>query len=98
MTATLSQTSKTTMNPTQEIHEHILNECLKGRVPEGFDDDCQLIDEGILDSLAIMKLIAWLEKHFSIEFGDDEIVPEHFNSVNALVGFIKQKRAVSEGN
>ncbi len=86
------------MNPTQEIREHILSHYLKGQAPEGFDDDYPLLDEGILDSLAIMKLIAWLEKHFSIEFGDHDIVSEHFGTVRALAGFIRQKRAVSEDN
>ena len=87
-----------TMNPTQEIREHILSHYLKGQAPEGFDENYPLIDEGILDSLALMKLIAWLEKRFSIEFGDHDIVPGHFGSVHALAGFIGQKRAVSEDN
>ena len=86
------------MNLLQVLREHIINQYLKGKEPEGFNDDYNLIDEGILDSLAIMNLIAWLEKHFSIEFDEGDIVLENFSSVNALLGFVQQKRAASEGH
>ncbi|TAN68714.1 MAG: acyl carrier protein [Methylobacter sp.] len=79
----------------QELREHIINQYIKTKEPEGFNDDYNLIDEGILDSLAIMNLIAWLEKHFSIEFDEGDIVLEHFSSVNALVDFVQKKRAAS---
>ncbi len=83
------------MNLPQLLREHIINQYIKTKEPEGFNDDYNLIDEGILDSLAIMNLIAWLEKHFSIEFDEGDIVLENFNSVNALLGFVQHKRAAS---
>lgn len=86
------------MNLAQELREHIINQYIKSKAPEGFNDDYNLVDEGILDSLAIMSLIAWLEKHFSIEFDDGDIVLENFSSVNALFDFVQKKRAASEGH
>lgn len=80
----------------QELREHIINQYIKTKEPEDFNDDYNLIDEGILDSLAIMNLIAWLEKHFSIEFDEGDIVLENFNSVNALFDFVQKKRVVGE--
>jgi acyl carrier protein len=65
-------------------------------VPEGFDDDYNLVDGGLLDSLAIMNLITWLEKHFSIEFDDGDIVLEHFCSINALLDFMQRKHAADK--
>ena len=86
------------MNLPQVLREHIINQYLKDKEPEGFSDDYNLIDEGILDSLAIMNLIAWLEKHFSIEFDEGDIVLENFSSVNALIDFVQQKYAVNEAH
>lgn len=83
------------MNLPQQLREHIINQYIKTKAPEGFNDDYNLIDEGILDSLAIMNLIAWLEKHGSIEFDEGDIVLENFSSVNALLDFVQHKRAVS---
>lgn len=84
------------MNLRQELSEHIIKQYLKGQIPEGFDDDYNLIDDGILDSLAIISLVDYLEKQYQIEFGDNDIVPEHFSSVNALAEFVSQKRAGHE--
>ena len=53
--------------------------------------DYDLIDEGVLDSLAMMNLTTYLEQQYQIEFGDHDIVPEHFCSVNALSGFVRNK-------
>ena len=86
------------MNLLQVLREHIINQYLKGNEPEGFNDDYNLIDEGIFDSLAIMNLIAWLEKYFSIEFDEGDIVLENFSSVNALLGFVQRKQTASEAH
>lgn len=86
------------MSLQQVLRENIINQYLKGKEPEGFNDDYNLIDEGILDSLAIMNLIAWLEKHFSIEFDEGDIVLENFSSVNALLGFVQRKQTASEAH
>ncbi len=83
------------MNLAQHLREHIITQYIKAKEPVGFNDDYNLIDEGILDSLAIMNLVAWLEKQYSIEFNEGDIVLENFNSVNALVDFVKAKRAAS---
>ena len=79
------------MDLQQTLREHIINQCLKGDVPDDFDDDYNLIDAGILDSLAIINLVSYLENQHHIAFGDDDIVPEHFMSVNALTAFAQQK-------
>ncbi len=79
------------MNLQQELREYILNQYFKGQAPDGFDDDYNLIDDGIMDSLAIINTVTHLEKQYQIEFGDNDIVPEHFSSVNALAEFVQQK-------
>ena len=84
---------RVTMNLLLELREHILNQYLKDQIPESFDDDYNLIDDGILDSLAIINLVAYLEKQYQIEFGDHDIVLEHFSSVNALAKFVQHKCA-----
>jgi acyl carrier protein len=81
------------MDLRQQIREHIIEQLLHGEEPEGFDDDYNLIDAGIMDSLAIMNMVTYFEQQAGIEFGDEDIVPEHFNSIDALASFAEQKRA-----
>jgi len=40
----------------------------------------ELIDEGILDSLAILNLVAFLEERFYIALPVEEFVPENFRT------------------
>ena len=43
-----------------------------------------LIDDGVLDSLDIVSLVAEIDSEFGITIPAEEIVPENFNSARAL--------------
>ena len=47
-------------------------------------DDDDLIDSGVIDSLGIFQLVAFLEETFGVTIGDQEITPENFGSVSAI--------------
>jgi acyl carrier protein len=47
-----------------------------------------LIDDGILDSLDIVSLVAAIDSEFGITVPAEEIVPENFNSAEALFALI----------
>jgi acyl carrier protein len=47
-------------------------------------DEDDLIDSGVIDSLGIFQLVAFLEDRFGIAIGDEEITPENFGSVMAI--------------
>lgn len=55
----------------------------------GPDED--LISTGMIDSLGIMKLVAFMEKTFGIKINNDEIVPENFQTLSALTEFVNKK-------
>ena len=48
--------------------------------------------DGLLDSLAIEQLIAFLEEDFDIEFEDEELVAERFLSIDTVVELVETKR------
>jgi acyl carrier protein len=47
-------------------------------------DEDDLIDSGVVDSLGIFQLIAFLEERFGIKIGDEEITPENFGTIAAI--------------
>jgi len=49
-----------------------------------------IIEGGYLDSFELMSLIAMLGEGFGVEIGIDEIVPENFNSVAAMVAMVER--------
>ena len=52
-------------------------------------DTCEtLIDDGILSSLDIIQLISALNDEFDISIPATEIIPENFNSVDAMAAMV----------
>lgn len=56
-------------------------------------DDDSLLVSGIIDSLKMLDLITYLEKEFAVTIDEDELLPDNFDSVNAIVNFIEEKRS-----
>lgn len=50
-----------------------------------------LIDNGILDSLGIIKILTFIEDKFSIKISDDELVPENFETLYSISNLIDKK-------
>jgi acyl carrier protein len=53
-----------------------------------FENNDSLIDDGILDSLDIVTLVTEINAEFDVTIPAEEIVPENFNSAEALMELI----------
>lgn len=54
-------------------------------------ENCEtLIDDGILDSFAILQIIAALSENYDISIPASEIIPENFNSAKALLKMVER--------
>lgn len=51
------------------------------------------MDDGILDSLTIVSLIGTLSMEYGIDIPYEEIVPENFNSIDAMAAMIQRLQA-----
>lgn len=49
-----------------------------------------LIDNRILDSCGVISLVAELDETFDIEIEASEIIPQNFNSVQAIYAMVKR--------
>lgn len=54
--------------------------------------ELSLLDSGIVDSLGVLDLVGFVEEQFGIEVQDDDLVPENFDSIDALTRFVKERR------
>lgn len=56
-----------------------------------------LIDDGILESFAILSIVGELEDVFGVSLTPAEIVPENFNSAQALWDMVQRLQKSIEG-
>ena len=64
---------------------------------DGLADNSSLIGQGIIDSAGILELVAFVEDAFGISVGDSELVPENFDSLNAIQSYLERKRVLAPG-
>ena len=55
-----------------------------------FENTVDLIDDGILDSLDIVTIVTEINDVFDVTILAEEIVPENFNSAEALYALIEK--------
>lgn len=68
-----------------------LLEILRSLHPDvDFENTDDLVDDGILDSLDIVTLVTEINSEFDVAIPAEEIVPENFNSVEALMELIER--------
>jgi len=78
---------------TPEIHDYIARNFLFSDQGFQYGDDASFLEEGIIDSLGIIELVAFVEKKFGISVADHELLPNNFDSVSKLSSFITRKLA-----
>jgi len=54
-------------------------------------DDDPLLDSGIVDSLGVVELVAFVEETFEITVSDQELVLANFRTISCLATFVQTK-------
>lgn len=73
------------------ILTYIKEQLLSNEIEDDFDADDDLLGSGILDSLGMVQLIAFVEKEFDIVVKPEDMVIENFMTVNHIVNYAKSK-------
>ncbi len=73
-----------------EIHDFLVTELAPER--GSFAADENLLAQGIIDSLGILKLVTFLEQRYGFEAADDDLVPENFATLEMIRDFVKRKK------
>lgn len=80
------------MNHIQTITNFIVDEFLPDVPAESLAADYDLLAGGVIDSLGLLKVIAWLEDRFDVVVDDIEIAPDNFRTVADMNAFIQNTR------
>jgi acyl carrier protein len=78
------------MNIKKKIIDFISDNYLKGhKLDYGYDTS--FLDQGIIDSVAVIEIVAFLEETFNIRVEDEEIIPDNLDSINKLESYVLAK-------
>jgi acyl carrier protein len=75
----------------EEIRQYILSEFLPGEKPSNLRDDTPLRTSGILDSVATLRLVSFVEERYGIEVEAHEAGVENFDRIDAIAAFVQSK-------
>ena len=75
----------------QAIKGYILEEFLPGENPAELTDSTPLITGGILDSLATLKLVLFLEQRFKIQIQAHETMVDYLDTVADIAQLVHSK-------
>ncbi len=75
-----------------QIREFIQKDLASAKGISSFSDNESLMENGIIDSLGIFRLVAFLEETFRVRIGDEEISAENLKSVDAIEQLVLAKK------
>ena len=77
------------------VKTFILNEFLPGEDPAALTDTTALVTTGILDSIAVLKAVTFLENEFGITIDPHEAVVDNLNTLSDIARLVMSKKAAS---
>jgi acyl carrier protein len=80
---------------TVKIKQFIVEEFMPDVPAEELDSDFDLLTGGVVDSLGLLKVVAWLEEEFDVAVDESELGPESFRTVTAIKEYVDQARAAT---
>ena len=77
----------------QKIKNFIMEQFLPGEDANELTDDTPLISGGILDSIATLQLVMYVEETFGVSFEPHEVDKENLDTLNLMVRLLESKTA-----
>ena len=78
---------------TKAVKDFILREFLPGENPDELTETTPLITGGVLDSIATLKLVLFIEERFAITLEAHEANREHLDTIADVARLVLSKRA-----
>jgi acyl carrier protein len=57
---------------------------------DDFGDDDSFLASGLIDSLGVMQIVAFVEAEFSLRVPDADLLPDNFDSLSKLTAYVER--------
>jgi acyl carrier protein len=78
------------------VHQQLTELFAKKLNLEVYSVDTDLVGSGLLDSLALVELLAQLEETFGVSISTDDLELDNFRSIDSIAGFVARRTAAAE--
>jgi|HubBroStandDraft_1064217.scaffolds.fasta_scaffold78474_2 acyl carrier protein len=70
--------------------DFLVSEVFAEKLQGTLEPEDSLFELGVIDSLAVVKTVAFCEEQFQIEIPDEDLVPDNFETVRAIAEMIER--------
>jgi acyl carrier protein len=74
-----------------KVRDFIVENFLFGDASYQLADEASLIENDIIDSTAVLELVAFIEDSFGIVMADADIVPANLDSLSRIAAFVNAR-------
>lgn len=75
----------------QEIRQFVIDNFVRAAGDGDFSNEDSFLETGLVDSMGILNLVEFVREKFSVSVADEELVPEHWDSVCRVAEFVQSK-------
>lgn len=75
-----------------KLKEFIMTEVNPDLNLSQLDDDEPLIESGIIDSLGVLKILAFMDETFGVDLSSDQIKLENFKNVSSICALVERQK------
>ena len=75
-----------------KLKEFIMTEVNPDLNLSQLDDDEPLIESGIIDSLGVLKILAFMDEAFGVDLSSDQIKLENFKNVISICALVEKQK------
>ena len=75
------------------VKDFVLREFLPGEDPNELTDSTPLITGGVLDSIATLKVVMFIEERFGITLQAHEVDSEHLDTIAQIAQLVHAKKS-----
>ena len=73
----------------QELRSFVKEELLGGEVEVALDDN--LLKDGMVDSIGMMRLVAFIEENYQVNIQPEDLTIENFQSVQIIGAYLQRR-------
>jgi acyl carrier protein len=74
----------------QKLKQFIMTEVNPDLNLAGIEDDEPLLESGIIDSLGVLKILAFLDEEFGIDLSADQVKVEKFKNISSICALVDE--------